>query len=71
MATWHQLKAGVSAAYAPHPTQFKLLENPPGELLTIGLHYSKADAEAYIDRRVNVYKNGRREDFSIIAPKGK
>lgn len=69
MATWHQQKAGLSEVYRPDPTKFKLIENPPNDLCTVGTYDSKEAAQAYIDRRVNVYKNGRRENFTIIPPK--
>jgi hypothetical protein len=69
MSTWHQDNGGrIPAAYSPDRVMWKLVENPSNELCTVGIYETREEAEAYIERRVERFKNGRREHFTIVAP---
>lgn len=48
MATWHQKQATPKLW---HETKWVVVEDPPGCMMTTSLHESKADAEAYVERR--------------------
>jgi len=71
MATWHQLKAGLQGLYTPASDgSYKIVENPLNGLASSMTGFiSRTEAQNYITRRVEVFKNGRREDFFIVAPK--
>jgi hypothetical protein len=69
MATWHQKNGPhYTHAYSANRLSYVLVEDPYNGLCTRMTFDTRAEAEAYIERRVNVFKNARREDFTIVAP---
>jgi hypothetical protein len=70
MASWHQEKAGLQGLYAPCADgSYKVVENPLNGLVSSMTGFSLTGAQNYIERRVEVFHNGRRQDFFIVPPK--
>lgn len=59
MATWHQLKAGLTGLYTPHAAAWKVVSDRPGELASVILFKTEREARALAE------KNGG----AVIAPR--